>query len=379
MMSGSMVVANTRPLDGLLVVSIEQAVAAPMCTMRLADAGARVLKIEPPHGETARHYDGSVAGVSSYFASVNRGKESVCLDLSASEDAGLLDRILARADVFVRNTSPGAMERRGLGAAKLCQRFPRLITVDIVGYGQDTDARALKAYDMLVQAESGLCSVTGTPADPCKIGVSIVDMGTGMNAYAAILEALISRAQTGRGAALELAMFDTAAEWMSVPLLQLEHTGKATARHGMAHASIYPYRPYPCRDGAVIVAVQNNAQFVAFCRDVLQSPGLGEDQRFLTNALRVENRGALDALIMAVSERLTMAEFIQSLTMAGTAFGTLSALPTLGDHAALRRQPVQVGGHRVNGVASPVRGALSSVPALPALGEHTDAVRTEFV
>lgn len=373
-----MALAPNRPLAGLLVVSIEQAVAAPMCTMRLADAGARVLKIEPPEGETARHYDGSVAGVSSYFASLNRGKESVCLDLSMPEDRALIERILAKADVFMRNTSPGAMARRGLDATELCVRFPQLIVVDIVGYGQHTDSRALKAYDMLVQAEAGLCSVTGTPDEPCKIGVSIVDMGTGMNAYAAILEALLSRAQTGRGAALELAMFDTAAEWMSVPLLQFEQSGKGTGRHGMAHASIYPYRPYPCRDGAVIVAVQNNAQFSAFCRDVLQAPGLGDDPRFQTNALRVENRTALDALIVDVSQSLTTADLIARLKRAGTAYATLTDVTQLGRHAALRRQPVTVGKTRVDGVASPLRALGPDVPSLPGLGEHTDAVRAEF-
>lgn len=373
-----MTASRPLPLAGLLVVSIEQAVAAPLCTMRLADAGARVLKIEPPEGETARHYDGSVAGVSSYFASMNRGKESVCLELSEPQDAALIARILAQADVFVRNTSPGAMARRDLGACELRVRFPRLIVVDIVGYGQDTEARDLKAYDMLVQAEAGLCSVTGTPDEPCKIGVSIVDMGTGMNAYAAILEALLTRAQTGLGTGLELAMFDTAAEWMSVPLLQFEHAAKVTGRHGMAHASIYPYRPYPCRDGAVIVAVQNNAQFSAFCRHVLQAPDLGEDPRFRTNALRVENRAALDGLVLAVSQGLSMAEFKARLQAAGTAYGALTEAANLGAHAALRRQPVQIGAAQVQGVASPVRGAHGEVPKVPDLGEHTQAVRAEF-
>ena len=369
--------AEPRPLSGLLVVSVEQAVAAPMCTLRLADAGARVIKIEPPGGETARHYDSSVGGESAYFASLNRGKESVCLDLTDNADLRLLNRMLARADVFVRNTSPGAMARRGLGAADMRARYPRLIVVDVVGYGQDTEARTLKAYDMLVQAEAGLCSVTGTADAPCKVGVSIADMGTGMNAYAAILEALIARGVHGRGAALELAMFDTVAEWMSVPLLHREYGGKATARHGMAHASIYPYRPYPCRDGEVIVAVQNNAQWTAFCRSVLLRPELAAAPEFASNTLRVANRAALDAAILAVTRELDVSELVARLEAAGTAYGRLTALEDLGAHPALRRQPVRLGETLIAGVASPLRRSPGA-PALPALGTATEAVRREF-
>lgn len=366
-------------LDGLLVVSIEQAVAAPLCTMRLADAGARVIKIEPQGGETARHYDTHVDGHSAYFASLNRGKESICLNLKADEDLALLRRILEKADVFVRNTGPGAMARMGLDGEELKAQYPRLITVDIVGYGQDTPYREMKAYDLLVQAESGLCSVTGTPETPCKVGVSIADMGTGMNAYAAILEALIERQRTGTGKALEIAMFDSVAEWMSVPLLQLEAAGKVTGRFGLAHASIYPYRPYPCRDGDVLIAVQNNAQWEKFTQTVLLQPALAGEPRFATNALRVQNREALDTVISNVTEGLDVARLVERLETAGIAYARLSTLDDLRHHEALRRQPVASGDNkRFQSVASPIPRAWDEAPRLPEIGEHTQSVRRQF-
>jgi crotonobetainyl-CoA:carnitine CoA-transferase CaiB-like acyl-CoA transferase len=209
----------TRPLADLLVIAIEQAVAAPMCTVRLADAGARVIKIERLEGDTARHYDATVKGTSAYFAWLNRGKESIVLDIKAQADRRLLEAMLAKADVFVQNLAPGATRRLGLGAADLVQRFPRLVALDIVGYGQDTEYAGMRAYDMLVQAESGLCAVTGSPDAPAKVGVSAADICTGMNAHAAIVEALFERERSGRGVAIEVAMFDGLADWMNVPLL----------------------------------------------------------------------------------------------------------------------------------------------------------------
>lgn len=367
-----------KPLSGLLVVSIEQAVAAPMCSMRLADAGARVLKIEPPGGETARHYDSAINGHSGYFAALNRGKQSVCLNLRESADFSLLEHILDKADIFVRNTSPGAMARLGLAANDLRQRYPRLITVDIVGYGQDTPVRNMKAYDLLVQAESGLCSVTGTTDQPAKVGVSIADMGTGMNAYAAILEALLMRAVTGAGTAVEIAMFDSMAEWMAVPLLHFEHTGKVAGRHGMAHASIYPYRPYRCADGEVIIAVQNAAQWGKFCRIVLERPQLENDERFSDNASRVANRLALDDAIEAAIGGLKQTEFVERLECAGIAYGRVSTLENLTSHPALKRETIKDGVGSLQVIASPLPGARNRNASLPAIGEHTSVVREEF-
>lgn len=365
-------------LTGLLVVTIEQAVAAPLCSMRLADAGARVIKIEPKTGETARHYDDKVDGHSAYFASLNRGKESICLDLKSPDDFALLENMLSEADVFVRNTGPGAMARLGLGGEELRQRYSSLITLDIVGYGQDTEYRDMKAYDLLVQAESGLCAVTGTADTPCKVGVSVADMGSGMNAYAAILEALMAREKTGQGKFIEIAMFDCVAEWMSVPLLHFEHTGSQAKRLGLAHASIYPYRPYRCVDGEVIIAVQNPDQWQKFCSLVMRQPDMENDPRFHTNALRVENRDPLDAWIEETTLTLKRSEMVDRLEQAGIAYGRLSTLEDLSRHKALRRQEIDNGGKPLSVVSSPIAPLPASPPKLPMLDANGSDLRSEF-
>lgn len=365
-------------VEHLLVVSIEQAVAAPLCSMRLADAGARVIKIEPKGGETARRYDQDVVGESAYFTALNRGKESLELNLRDIDDLELLKRILSKADVFIRNTAPGTMDRIGLGWKELEKHFERLVILDIFGYGQDTEYRDMKAYDLLIQAESGLCSVTGTKEQTVKVGVSIADLGTGMNAYSAVLEALIEREKTGRGAHIELAMFDTVAEWMSVPLLHFEHANKLSERHGMAHSSIYPYRPYSCSDGEILVAVQNDEQWSKFCHYVLQQDTLATDERFSTNTARVSNRNALDKLISDVTQMLTTLEFQLRLEDAGTAFGRVSNLGDLSTHPALRRQSVVVDHQIVQAVASPLCSSGKIVKKIPSLGEQNQSIRREF-
>ncbi|MDQ0469980.1 CaiB/BaiF CoA transferase family protein [Labrys wisconsinensis] len=369
-----------RPLEGLLVVSIEQAVAAPLCTVRLADAGARVVKIERPEGETARHYDATVDGMSAYFVWLNRGKESAVLDLKAEPDLALLHRMVARADVLVQNLAPGAIDRLGLSAETIAERFPRLIAVNIVGYGQDTPYAAMRAYDMLVQAESGLCAVTGTPDTPCKVGVSAADIATGMNAHAAILEALLAREKTGRGRSVEIAMFDGMADWMAVPLLHHEHAGRETGRYGLAHASIYPYRPYACSDGAVVVSIQQNSEWKRFCSIVLQRQDLFADERFATNAWRVANRTALDAEIEPVFAAIDRDEAIRRLDEAQIAWGRVSEMRDLPQHQALRRTAVALpSGKRI---AVPVPAGrpegFGAIPAVPALGADTDRIRSEF-
>ena len=362
----------------ILVISIENAVAAPMCSMRFADAGARVIKIEPSGGETARNYDDTVLGESAYFASLNRGKESIILNLRNLDDIALLRRILAKTDVFLRNTAPGAMERIGLDAGSLCHEFERLIVIDILGYGQDTDYQDMKAYDLLVQAESGLCSVTGTPEQPAKVGVSIADMGTGMNAYGAALEALIKRVSTGRGTAIELAMFDTVAEWMSVPLLHFEHTGQITMRYGMAHSSIYPYRPYTCKGGDILIAVQNNEQWVSFCDLVLKREGIADDPRFSSNTDRVANRRALDQIIANVFGVTQLLEIRARLDLAGIAYGEVRSLAELSRHPALRRQDTIINGKITKTVASPISGSKKAKTSIPKLGGQSLLIRQEF-
>lgn len=365
-------------LDGLLVVAIEQAVAAPVCTLKLADGGARVIKIERAEGETARHYDSAVQGTSAYFTWLNRGKESAVLDLKAEADLALLRRMLLQADVFVQNLAPGAAARLGLSAADLHAHNPGLILVDILGYGQDTAYRDMRAYDMLVQAESGLCAVTGTPDVPSKVGVSVADIATGMQAHALILEALIERSRSGKGKAIEVAMFDTMADWMSVPLLHLEAANRETHRHGLAHASIYPYCPYACSDGQVIIAIQNPAEWARLCGQALGRPDLISDPRFADNAARVKNRAALDTEIAPIFASQTRQAMIARLEAAQIAWGSVSSVADLSRHPALRRTEVILpNGNRVS-LPRPAGRAAVAQGAVPGLGEQTARIRQEF-
>jgi itaconate CoA-transferase len=366
-------------LENLLVVSLEQAVAAPFCTQRLADAGARVIKIEREGGETARHYDATVHGTSAYFAWLNRGKESAVLDLKATQDMALFEAMLERADVLVQNLIPGALARMGLDAQAMTARFPRLIVVNIGGYGLDTAYAGMRAYDMLVQAESGIAGVTGTPDEACKIGVSAADIATGMTAYSAVLEALIARGNTGRGQHVDVAMFDVMADWMSVPLLHLEQAGRTTLRHGLGHAAIYPYGPMACADGTVMVAVQNNGEWLRFCDVVLQTPALASDPRFVTNPDRLENRAALDMEIAARVAPLTVAEMIARLEAGQIAWGRLSTVRDLSTHPALRRVEVRLpDGTTVSMPRPPARTDGFTSGAVPGVGTATARLRDEF-
>jgi len=368
-------------LSGLLVIAIEQAVAAPLCTLRLADAGARVIKVERPDGETARHYDATVNGVSAHFVWLNRGKESTALDLKSDKDLALLHRMVAKADVLVQNLAPGATSRLGLSNAALGAKFPRLIAVNIVGYGQDTSYAGMRAYDLLVQAESGVCAVTGTPESPSKVGVSIADIATGMNAHAAILEALLLRARTGLGQTIEMAMFDGMADWMAVPLLHYEHAGRETGRYGLAHASIVPYRPYRCQcGGAVIVAIQQGSEWSRFCTNVLRRADLIADARFATNALRDANRAALDAEIEPIFAAMDRATAIGRLDASRIAWGKLTQVRELTQHPALRRMQVTLPDGTQVAIPRPAgRPAQVDVaPRVPGLGADTERIRAEF-
>lgn len=365
------------PLKDVLVIAIEQAVAAPTCTLRLADAGARVIKIERSEGETARHYDRTVQGTSAYFAWLNRGKESTVLDIKDPADRALVERMVSRADVFVQNLAPGASARVGLGSADLVARYPKLIAVDIVGYAQDSSYRDMRAYDMLIQAESGLCSVTGASQAPSKVGVSIADVCTGMAAHAAILEALIERGKTGKGRAIEIAMFDIMADLMSVPLLHYEYARKDTPRAGLSHASIYPYGAFECTDGPIVAAVQNPSEWRRFCEGVLQRPDLVADPRFADNPSRVTNRPALDAIIKPIFAAQPKAEMIARLERNHLAWSNVSTVADLSGHPALRRMEVEIPGGVFRSVSSPLRRDLEPRP-VPALGAHTEDIRAEF-
>ena len=364
-------------LDGLLVVAIEQAVAAPLCTSRLADGGARVIKIERAGGETARHYDAAVHGTSAYFAWLNRGKQSAALDIKDAGDREIVENMIARADVLVQNLAPGAAARLGLDAASAVARYPRLIAVNICGYGQDTPAHAMRAYDLLVQAESGLSSITGTPDGMARVGVSVADIATGMNAHAAILEALIARGRSGQGRAIEIAMFDAMADWMAVPLLHLEHLGVETGRHGLAHAAIQPYAAYPCADGEIMIAIQAPAEWVRLCGQVLGQPALANDPRFADNPARVANRAALAAVIAGVFGAMPRASVIERLDAAQIAWGRVSSLADVMAHPALRQTVARVAG---GGFTLPrPAGRGDDLPvAVPAFGADTAAIRCEF-
>lgn len=371
----------TGSLDGITVLSLEQAVAAPFCTARLADAGARVIKVEREEGDFARGYDAAVHGESSYFVWLNRGKQSLVADLKQPEDRALVDRILATADIFVQNLAPGAAERLGLGSAALRKRFPRLICCSISGYGKTGEYRSRKAYDLLVQCESGIASITGTPDAPGRIGVSAADIACGMNAHAAILEALLTRERTGRGGDVSVSLFDTMAEWMAVPLLQYDYSGKAPPRVGIAHATIAPYGAFRTGDGAITVfAVQNEREWRNFCTTVLSRPDLATHPHFADNVRRCAHRAALDAEISAVLDDLDADGLAGRLEQAAIAFGRLNDVAGLSVHPQLRRISVETPS---GPVAMPAPAAVhdgDSPPlnAVPTVGSHSAAIRHEY-
>ena len=368
------------PLSGLLVVALEQAVAAPMCTCRLADAGARVIKIERPEGDFARGYDALVHGESAYFVWLNRGKQSVVLDLARQADKALLEAMLGRADIFVQNLKPGSVARLGFAIDRLRRDYPRLIACSVSGFGESGPYAQRKAYDLLIQAESGLASVTGGPEAPARVGVSVVDVATGMNAYEAILEAVIARQRTGEGAGISVSMFDAMADWMTVPLLQHEG-GKTPARIGLAHPTISPYGVFKSRDGAdVLISIQNDREWVILARDVMGDAALAADPDFATNLERVKRRADTDGRVAASFGALSVDELTQKLARADIAFGRVSDPEALRNHPHLRRITI---GAPSGPVSYPAPAALrSGAPrqygAVPALGEHTEMVRREF-
>jgi crotonobetainyl-CoA:carnitine CoA-transferase CaiB-like acyl-CoA transferase len=367
-------------LNGVLVVSLEQAVAAPYCSSRLADAGARVIKVERPEGDFARGYDRAVKGESAYFVWLNRGKESIALDLKSEADLALMHRMLARADVYIQNLAPGGAARLGLAPEALRDRHPRLITVSISGYGNDGPYATRRAYDLLVQAESGLASVTGRPEGPGRVGVSVTDVGTGMYAYMAVLEALIGRAADGRGRGIEVSLFDSMAEWMTVPLLHEVYGGQAPRRVGLNHPSIAPYGAYSAVDGEVVVAIQNEREWRRFCTSVLGRPELADDERFSDNPARVSNRPTLDAEIAAVFAGLSRAQLAERLSAADIAYAAVNEVADLARHPQLRRARVDTPSGEVEIVAPPARtsvGAAAPHP-VPALDQHGAAIRKEF-
>ena len=373
--------SSRKPLEGLLVVSLEQAVAAPYCSSRLADAGARVIKIERAEGDFARGYDTAAKGSSSYFVWLNRGKESLVADIKNPADARLLHAILAKADVFIQNLAPGAAERAGLGSKALRDINPRLITVDISGYGPGNSYTDMKAYDLLVQAESGLAGVTGHPAGPGRVGVSVCDIACGMAAHAAILEALIARSITGKGSAIETSLFAGMADWMNVPLLYFEGTGVEPKRMGLAHPSICPYGAFALNDGSlVLISIQNEREWANFCRVVMDDADLPKIAGYESNNTRVANRDKVDAHVGSAFAALSRDEAEKRLREAGTAYGFVNTLAELARHPALRRVAVDTPNGAVSIVAPPTTrdGAMPELGPIPKIGEHSRNIRDEF-
>ena len=373
--------SGSRPLEGLLVVAMDQAVAAPYCASRLADAGARVIKVERPEGDFARGYDAVANGLSSYFVWLNRGKESICLDIKQPEDKALLERLIAKADVFIQNLAPGAMKRAGFGSADLRAKHPRLITVDISGYGEEGEYASMKAYDLLVQAESGLAYITGRAEGPGRVGVSACDIACGMHAYTAVLEALLSRSITGQGKGIAVSLFDGMADWMTVPLLQYEGTGKNPPRIGLAHPSICPYGAFQTKDGHdVLIAIQNEREWASFCAHFLDDADLPQKPGFTVNNDRVAHRPMVDAHIQAMFATLTREECATKLRRANTAYGFVNDCGGLQKHPALKRAPVQTekGPIQVALPAARLSDGVRPFGAVPSLGQHSAAIRAEF-
>ncbi len=368
------------PLSGLLVVSVEQAVAAPQCTCRLADAGARVIKVERPEGDFARYYDHVVHGESANFVWLNRGKQSVVIDLTKEDDKALLEAMLAKADVFVQNLKPGALGKLGFAVKRLRHDYPKLICCSISGYGESGPYAQRKAYDLLIQAESGVSSVTGGPEAPARVGVSIVDVAAGLNAYQAILEALLARGKTGAGAEISVSMFDGMAEWMTVPLLSGEG-GTPFKRIGLAHAAIAPYGVFKSRDGAdILISIQNDREWRVLADKVLGDASLGTQEKFATVPQRVKHRAETDALVAKEFAEYDVEPLMQMLQAADIAFGRVNDWQLLSTHPHLRRITVNSPSGPISMPAPTPRfaGAERSYGPIPTLGEHTEMVRKEF-
>ncbi|MGJ7916472.1 CaiB/BaiF CoA transferase family protein [Massilia sp. LXY-6] len=375
-----------RPLDGITVVTLEHAIAAPFCTRQLADLGARVIKVERPGvGDFARAYDTRARGLASHFVWTNRSKESLTLDVKHAEAGAILDKLLGSADVLVQNLAPGAAARLGLSWEALSERFPRLIVCDISGYGDNGPYRDKKAYDLLIQSESGFLSITGTPDEPAKAGCSIADISAGMYAYSNILAALIQRGRTGKGSHIEVAMLESMMEWMSYPLYYAMDGASPPPRAGAAHATIYPYGPFPAGDGRVVMlGLQNEREWALFCTKVLQKPELATDPRFNSNAARTVARDELRAIIVDAFSTLTGEQVIERLEAAPIANAHVNTMHDMWEHPQLKAR------QRWLEVATPA-GPLPAlkppgVPEewnarmdpIPALGAHTDAILAEL-
>jgi crotonobetainyl-CoA:carnitine CoA-transferase CaiB-like acyl-CoA transferase len=370
-----------KDLEGLLVVSLEQAVAAPLVSSRLAQAGARVIKLERREGDFARRYDDFALGQSAYFVWLNAGKESVFIDIKDERDIAFLYRILQKADIFIHNLAPGAVDRAGIGNAELAARNPRLIICEISGYGSEGPYRDRKAYDLLVQAESGLAGLSGTADEPGRVGVSICDIGSGMYAHGAILQALYARQRSGNGRVIQVSLFHSMCDWMNVPYLQFRYGGHQPQRQGLMHPTIAPYGTYEASDGElVLLSIQNDTEWNSLCRHIAKRPELLDDPRFATNSDRVRYRGDLDAILRPVLRQHDRPALTAMLQNANLAFACVSTLADLVDHPQARFRSVSTkdGFVELLGPAVMDEEPDCAPPEVPALGAHDKAVRGEF-
>ena len=368
-----------KELEGILVISLEQAVAAPYCGLLLADAGARVIKVERPEGDFARGYDNGADGQSTIFAWLNRGKESVCLNLNDESDSSLLTFMLDKADVLISNLAPGALARRGYIGDSLRRTNSRLITCSITGYGSEGDALRKKAYDSLVQAESGICAVTGTPETPSRVGVSLTDLSTGLTAFSAILRALHQRNRTGKGIDIELSMFDVMADWMNMALLSYRYYGGAPQRSGLTHSFVAPYGAFNTKDDKqIMLSIQNNREWEIFCVKILKDPSLIESPLYRNNTDRVENKIALAALINDVFMCDDKNDMIEKLEDARIACASLNSVAEVSEHPFLRNRSVEFANMEIEIADLPVQTKAGSVTVVPKLGQHTATIRAEF-
>lgn len=379
-------------LEGIVVVALEHAVAAPMASCKLADAGARVIKVERPGGDFARYYDDTAKGESAYFVWLNRGKQSICLDLRENADRAILSNMLKKADIFIQNLAPGAVDRLGFGYKAISEQNPGLIYCSISGYGAD-DTSGKKAYDLLIQGEAGLTAITRNANGMARIGISLCDISTGATAYSLILQALIGRAKTGKGRLIDVSLYHTASDWMNVPFIQFYHGGKTPKPGGVEHPSIAPYGKFTCADGkALIISIQNEREWQRLCRDVFGDAGLAEDDRFCSNINRIKNREMVDGICAEYFASLEFAEAAKILTAHQIAFGQVSELGDIAKHPATRMMTVETPSGAVELIAPPMPGfgpgfgpgfrpesGLSpDFGKVPALDEHGKALRAEF-
>ena len=374
-------ITGADDLQGLLVISLEQAVAAPYAAGRLADAGARVIKVERPEGDFARGYDQDAKGHSSYFVWLNRGKESVALNLKQAEDLQILKNMISKADIFIQNLMPGALERLGISTADLRAADPRLITCDISGYGSDGPFQQMKAYDFLVQAEVGLAEITGAPEQPGRVGVSICDIAAGMTAHQAILQALYARIRTGQGRGIEVSLFHALADWMNVPYIQSQYGGREIRRPGLHHPTIAPYGAYQCGDGRqLLLSIQNEREWQRLCSDVLGQPDLPTNPKFSSNVNRVANRAELDAILNAVFGADPIDAVAAKLQAAQIAFGRLNGMDEFAKHPQNRFVSVRTSGGEMQILApgAVVNGMVAPLGDVPDLGANSTAIREEF-